>query len=79
MLEERQYVEAGLRSHIAALEAERDELRRRLDAVVRECRDTAELKCYCEFDRDHERTMECEYCEEVTALRAIAEAGAGEQ
>jgi len=54
-------------------EAERDELQRRLDAVVMEHIRTAELKCYCEFDRDHERTMECEYCEEVAALRAIAE------
>lgn len=60
-------------ARIAELEAERDELKRRLDAVVMEHIRTAELKCYCEFDRDHTRTLECEYCEEVTSLRAIAE------
>jgi hypothetical protein len=54
-------------------EAERDELQRRLDAVVMEHIRTTELKCYCEFDRDHERSLECEYCEEVATLRAIAE------
>jgi len=58
-------------------EAERDELQRRLDAVVMEHIRTAELKCYCEFDRDHVRTLECEYCEEVATLRAIAEGREG--
>lgn len=58
---------------ISGLTDERDELQRRLDAVVMEHIRTAELKCYCEFDRDHVRTLECEYCEEVATLRAIAE------
>jgi hypothetical protein len=58
-------------------ECERDELQRRMDAVVMEHIRTAELKCYCEFDRDHVRTLECEYCEEVATLRAIAEGREG--
>ena len=60
-------------NQLRVMTAERDELQRRLDGVVMEHIRTAELKCYCEFDRDHERTLECEYCEEVAALRAIAE------
>lgn len=70
-------VELVAAQHYDALTAERDELQRRLDAVVMEHIRTAELKCYCEFNREHGRTMECEYCEEVTALRAIAEGREG--
>lgn len=58
---------------ISTLTAERDELRRRLDAVIAEQNRWSDDACYCDFDKHGDRTLTCEYCDQVSRLRAIAE------
>ncbi len=57
----------------AALEAERDEWKRRLDAVIAEAQRWSEDACYCDFNRHGDRTLRCEYCEQTERLIVIAE------
>lgn len=60
---------------IDALTAERDELKRRLGAVIPEVYVALLDRCYCEEvdDEDFNEQEQCEYCLRIAKLRAIAE------
>lgn len=66
----RKYV---LATDYAALEAERDEWKRRCEKMVARCQELAELACYCEYNSCEDRISTCEYCDDAASLIAIAE------
>lgn len=79
---ERGSVERFIAHHnadIDALTAEREELQRRLDAVVAEVYVALLDRCYCEEvdDEDFDEQEQCEYCLRIAKLRAIAEGREG--
>ena len=62
-----------LASEYAALEAEMDELKRRLDAIKAHVGFAAEAECCCEYDSNEDRIVHCAWCVDAGNIIAIAE------
>lgn len=71
--EEARLIVAAHNADIDALTTERDELQRRMDAVVNWAMSYVEDDCYC----THDNEPVCEVCENTAAIIAIAEGREG--
>jgi len=56
-----------------ATEAERDELKRRIDAIKSHVGFAAEVACCCEYNSCEDRIVHCEWCVDAGNIIAIAE------
>lgn len=64
---------AALCLEIDTVTDERDEWKRRCEKMLTEQQRWADDACYCDFNKHGDRTLTCEYCEQVNCLQEIAE------
>lgn len=62
-----------LAADYTSLEVERDEWKRRCEKILIDQQRWVDDACYCDFNKHGDRTLTCEYCEQVNRLQEIAE------